>query len=414
MSVPFGRRIRKGAAATAIAALAMAALTASQAPGVALGVAHGASAAPPPGPPIDGGKPYVTNLPPLNSPVKPGSPSGQPGTGLGTGVGGAGIPATVLAAYQKAEAALRGSQPGCHLRWQLLAGIGEVESGQADSGNVDASGTTLKPILGPILDGTGGNASIAASNTSYYDGGLSYARAVGPMQFIPSTWAQWGADGNGDGIKDPNNIFDAALAAGGYLCAAGGDLSDSSGLDRAILGYNYSQDYLNTVKDWYQYYLNGTHEIPDGSGGAAPGAGGGRLPSASASPSPSASPSASGGPGGGPSASPSHSPLPTASASGSIGPGPSGSPSPSPSGSGSPSPSPTGGCPTGSPSPSPSPSGSGSPSPSPTTTPSPTPSPSGSSSASPSPSPTGGPCPSPSPSRSASPSPSAVPSQSAH
>lgn len=47
------------------------------------------------------------------------------------------------------------------------------------------------------------------------------------MQFIPSTWSNggpdgtgWGADGNGDGKKDPHNVFDAALAAGGYLCAA--------------------------------------------------------------------------------------------------------------------------------------------------------------------------------------------------
>ncbi|MCQ4046129.1 lytic transglycosylase domain-containing protein [Streptantibioticus rubrisoli] len=414
MSVPFGRRIRKGAAGTAIAALAMAALTASQAPGVALGVAHGSTVAPPPGPPIDGGKPYITNLPPLNSPVRPGG-SGQPGTGPGTGVGagGAGIPATVLAAYQRAEAALRSSSPGCQLRWQLLAAIGEVESGQADGGNVDANGTTRTPILGPVLDGTGGNANIAASGTSYYDGGLAYARAVGPMQFIPSTWAQWGADGNGDGIKDPNNIYDASLAAAGYLCAAGGDLADPNGLDRAILGYNHSQDYLNTVKDWYQYYLNGTHEVPDGSGGgSATGAGGGRVPSAQ--PSPSASPSGGGRPGGGPSAPPSHSPLPTVSASGSIGPGPSGSPSPHPSGSGSPSPSPSGGCPSGSPSPSPSPSGSASASPSP----SPSPSPSGSASASPSPSPSpsGGLCPTPKPSGDASPSPSpsAAPSQSAH
>ena len=32
------------------------------------------------------------------------------------------------------------------------------------------------------------------------------------MQFIPSTWAGWGVDGNGDGIADPFNIYDAAAA----------------------------------------------------------------------------------------------------------------------------------------------------------------------------------------------------------
>ena len=44
------------------------------------------------------------------------------------------------------------------------------------------------------------------------------------MQFIPSTWALYGADGNGDGVADPFNIFDAAAAAAHYLCRAGGNL----------------------------------------------------------------------------------------------------------------------------------------------------------------------------------------------
>ena len=51
------------------------------------------------------------------------------------------------------------------------------------------------------------------------------------MQFIPSTWMIYGADGNGDGIKDPFNIFDAALAAANYLCDAGGDLSTTGRAD---------------------------------------------------------------------------------------------------------------------------------------------------------------------------------------
>ncbi len=44
---------------------------------------------------------------------------------------------------------------------------------------------------------------------------------MGPLQFIPSTWRSWGVDANGDGVADPNQIDDAALAAGRYLCAAG-------------------------------------------------------------------------------------------------------------------------------------------------------------------------------------------------
>jgi hypothetical protein len=83
------------------------------------------------------------------------------------------------------------------------------------------------------------------------------------MQFIPSTWARWGTDGNGDGRADPDNVFDAALAAGRYLCAGGRDLSDPAELDRAVLGYNHSQAYLRTVRAWYAYYLEGHRVVPD-------------------------------------------------------------------------------------------------------------------------------------------------------
>ena len=67
------------------------------------------------------------------------------------------------------------------------------------------------------------------------------------MQFIPSTWKWAGRDGNGDGRKDPNNVYDAALAAGHYLCRFDWNLADQADLDRAILSYNNSRDYLNLV-----------------------------------------------------------------------------------------------------------------------------------------------------------------------
>jgi hypothetical protein len=86
------------------------------------------------------------------------------------------------------------------------------------------------------------------------------------MQFIPSTWAWAGRDGNGDGKKDPNNVYDAALAAGHYLCRNGWDLSHEGNLHSAILSYNNSQDYLNTVLSWLEYYRKGTHSVPDGTG----------------------------------------------------------------------------------------------------------------------------------------------------
>lgn len=121
---------------------------------------------------------------------------------MGGAEGARGIPASVLAAYRRAERRIADTDPGCGLPWQLLAAIGKVESGQAGGGRVDAAGTTLRPILGPVLDGNG-FASISDTDGGAYDGDARYDRAVGPMQFIPSTWATWGQDGNGDGRAGP-------------------------------------------------------------------------------------------------------------------------------------------------------------------------------------------------------------------
>ncbi|MFJ1825124.1 lytic murein transglycosylase, partial [Streptomyces sp. NPDC088178] len=249
------------------------------------------------------------------------------------------IPATVLAAYRKAEGVLGRTDPGCHLPWQLLAAIGKVESGQAGGGRVDAHGTALSPILGPVLDGAG-FADIPDTDNGVYDGDTTYDRAVGPMQFIPSTWAHWGRDGNGDGRRDPNNVYDAALAAGYYLCAGARDLAVKGDLDRAILSYNHSDTYLRTVLSWLEFYRKGIHPVADGKGTVpkSPGAGGPNRPTR-----PVGGPGAPGGgivigpqPGGTPGPSPSTSPKPSGSPTGS--PPPSGSPHPTDPGSGSPDP----------------------------------------------------------------------------
>lgn len=247
----------------ALAAATVAVLSASQAPGItdAPGRQSSGSTPPPADDSATGNSPYYTDLPPLKSPHPTGDDDG-PGR---AGAAEAGIPATVLDAYKKAEAALRDSKPGCRLPWQLLAAIGKVESGQARGGRVDDNGTTLSPILGPQLNGRG-FANISDTDGGAYDGDTAHDRAVGPMQFIPATWNNWAQDGNGDGKKDPNNIYDAALAAGRYLCAGDRDLSTRAGLNQAILSYNHSQDYLRTVLSWLEYYRKGTHEVPDGTG----------------------------------------------------------------------------------------------------------------------------------------------------
>lgn len=272
MAAQFGRRLRTGAATTAVAAVAVAALSASQAPGVTADdhgrqttgadVGRDASATGDDGS-ATGNSRYYTDLPPLDSPNP--SPTVGSGTPAATGDAEAGIPASVLDAYKKAEESLRASKPGCNLPWQLLAAIGKVESGQARGGRVDASGTTLSPILGPVLNGNG-FASISDTDHGAYDGDSTYDRAVGPMQFIPSTWDWAGRDGNDDGKKDPNNVYDAALAAGHYLCRFDHDMSVPSQMNQSILSYNNSTAYLNTVLSWLQFYRKGTHEVPDGTG----------------------------------------------------------------------------------------------------------------------------------------------------
>ncbi|MET7321124.1 lytic transglycosylase domain-containing protein [Streptomyces sp. NPDC005549] len=268
MVAHFDRRLRKAAVTTTVAAVVVAALSASQAPDVTAD-GNGRQTTADNAPTSDtssedsatGNSPYYTDLPPLDSPL----PSPTTGTPSSRGPSEAGIPATVLDAYKQAEAELRRSKPGCNLPWQLLAAIGKVESGQARGGRVDAGGTTIGRIIGPQLDGNG-FALIKDTDKGVYDGNSSYDNAVGPMQFIPSTWAWAGRDGNGDGKEDPNNVYDAALAAGHYLCRNGWDLSVQADLDRAILSYNNSQDYLNTVLSWLEHYRRGTHEIPDGTG----------------------------------------------------------------------------------------------------------------------------------------------------
>ncbi|MEV5604121.1 lytic murein transglycosylase [Streptomyces sp. NPDC052299] len=272
----FNGTMRRGLGGTAAAVAAMAALTASQAPQLA---AHEETAKPRQKTDdvvwseVPNDDSYHTELPPLKSP-KPPRKGEKQSPAAKQSWAEAGIPATVLAAYRRAETTMGRSDPGCRLPWQLLAAIGKVESGHAAGGRVDKNGTTVSPILGPVLNGAG-FANIADTDGGAYDGDATYDRAVGPMQFIPSTWAHWGRDGNGDGRRDPNNVYDAALAAGAYLCAGTRDLSIPSDMNRAILSYNHSETYLRTVLSWLEFYRKGIHAVTDGTGTVprSPGAG---------------------------------------------------------------------------------------------------------------------------------------------
>ena len=84
-------------------------------------------------------------------------------------------------------------------------------------------------IYGVALDGTQQVALIKDTDAGQYDADAKYDRAVGPMQFIPSTWSVVGVDADGDAQRNPQDIDDAALATAVYLCSGEDDLSTLDG-----------------------------------------------------------------------------------------------------------------------------------------------------------------------------------------
>jgi len=170
------------------------------------------------------------------------------------------IPALALRAYQSAGGWASGFSPNCKLSWSVLAGIGRIESNHGRflgaAARFSSAGDVTPTILGPVLNGAANVGAIHDTDAGRLDGDAVWDRAVGPMQFIPSTWQSLGRDGNSDGIVNPNNLFDAAVSAAGYLCgSAGGSMTDQANLRRAIFSYNHSNDYVRAVISWANFYL---------------------------------------------------------------------------------------------------------------------------------------------------------------
>ena len=175
-----------------------------------------------------------------------------------------GIPARALEAYRRGASLVEAADPACHIDWALLAAIGRVESNHArfDGNQLDSAGVAQPGIIGVRLDGTNGTARITDTDGGRLDRDTSYDRAVGPMQFIPSTWRVVGSDGNGDNVKNPQNMADAATAAAVYLCSGPGDLSRPRDLNAAIMRYNPSEAYARTVTAIADAYRHGVSALP--------------------------------------------------------------------------------------------------------------------------------------------------------
>ncbi|MEU3270739.1 lytic murein transglycosylase [Saccharomonospora sp. NPDC006951] len=176
-----------------------------------------------------------------------------------------GVPARALMAYGNAELVLADIQPGCQVSWATLAGIGRIESDHGRYGGavLGEDGRPSEPIIGVPLNGSAGVKAIPDTDGGQLDGDPVHDRAVGPMQFIPGTWARWASDADGDGRADPQQIDDAALSAARYLCAGDRDMTSAEGWWAGIMSYNNSVEYAQKVFGLADAYATQARTIAD-------------------------------------------------------------------------------------------------------------------------------------------------------
>lgn len=172
----------------------------------------------------------------------------------------AGIPAPAMVAYGSAQLRMDKSQPGCRLSWNTLAGIAWIESqhGTLDERVLNTDGTSTPPVIGPALNGQGFAAIRSTPESAAWHGDSTWEHAIGPLQFIRSSWDRWGSDGDGDGVANPMDLDDAAWTAARYLCADSHDLSTVSGWNAAVHSYNHDNTYVANVANAANTYAQRT------------------------------------------------------------------------------------------------------------------------------------------------------------
>jgi membrane-bound lytic murein transglycosylase B len=153
--------------------------------------------------------------------------------------------------------------PDCGISWNTIAAIGSTESDHGRHGGsaVGVDGTVTPPIYGVPLSGGAGVEHIPDSDGGAIDGDTEFDRAVGPFQLIPQTWRNWHTDGNGDGVEDPQNIDDAAMATANYLCRVSTAIDTEAGWRAAVTGFNSPSSYLDTVARYATEYAEAASSV---------------------------------------------------------------------------------------------------------------------------------------------------------
>jgi len=206
---------------------------------------------------------------PVPGSIAPAVPDGAADATV-AGASTSGIPSAALSAYQRAAQIIDAADTTCNVPWELIAAIGRVESnhGQYSGNTLNSDGVSVPGIYGPQLNGKDGTQAIMDTDGGQLDKDPVYDRAVGPMQFIPSTWSSVKVDADGDGQRNPQDIDDASLATGVYLCSGTDDLGTRAGQEASVFRYNHSKQYVDLVLRIMEAYSQGEYTaIPSGTYG---------------------------------------------------------------------------------------------------------------------------------------------------
>jgi hypothetical protein len=168
------------------------------------------------------------------------------------------VPERALAAYQRAAAVMAPADPECHLTPELLAAVGRVES---DHGRYAAWRLGPRARMFPALVGSpmSARAQATASPLADTDGGVfdhdaAADHPLGPLQILPGAWRQVAVDGDGDGLRSPDDLDDAALGLAIELCDGDLDLATPSGQAEALARLNARRGYQRSVEAFRSAY----------------------------------------------------------------------------------------------------------------------------------------------------------------